>query len=186
MKHRILTVLRTGCRAIVVNAADCFALPICLTILNFETGGFPWNGQSLCAGTPDPLHGRVMERRDSHVPGLAVPPSIPKDFDPCGGPLELINKIGNGIACVFVLGEAALTAQYSSANIPANAQLSGVDHTLDIRLCSFGCPAPVVYVGVAPRALIVITPPSFVQVNTSRSSPAGRRPTAFALHSTPI
>src|SRR5579864_4091026 len=31
---------------------------------------------------------------------------IPKDFDPCGGFLELLNKIGNGTACVFVGGEA--------------------------------------------------------------------------------
>jgi hypothetical protein len=28
-------------------------------------------------------------------------PEIPKDFDPCGGFLELLNKIGNGTACVL-------------------------------------------------------------------------------------
>src|SRR5271165_4109351 len=81
----------------------------------------------------------------------AVPP-IPKDFDPCGGPLELLNKIGNGTACVFVLGEAALTAQYSSANIPANEQISALGHTLNVSgyAHAFGYPAPVVYVGVMP------------------------------------
>ncbi|MGB8910611.1 MAG: hypothetical protein WCC84_17845 [Candidatus Cybelea sp.] len=103
------------------------------------------------------------------APAPSVPP-IPKDFDPCGGPLELLNKISNGTACVFVLGEAALTAQYSSANIPANAQLSALGHTLNVSgyAHAFGYPAPVVYIGVMPRAEIVITPPSFVQVNSGR------------------
>jgi hypothetical protein len=97
-------------------------------------------------------------------------PAIPKDFDPCGGPLELLNKIGNGTACVFVLGEAALTAQYSSASIPVNAQLSAGGSTFNVSgyAHAFGYPAPVVYVGIAPRAQIVITPPSFVQVNSGR------------------
>ena len=97
-------------------------------------------------------------------------PAIPKDFDPCGGPLELLNKIGNGTACVFVRGEAALTAQYSSANIPVNAQLNAGGGTLNVSgyAHAFGFPAPVVYVGITPRAQIVITPPSFVQVNSGR------------------
>jgi hypothetical protein len=97
-------------------------------------------------------------------------PAIPKDFDPCGGPLELLNKIGNGTACVFVLGEAALTAQYSSANIPVNAQLNAAGGALNVSgyAHAFGYPAPVVYVGISPRAQIVITPPSFVQVNSGR------------------
>lgn len=97
-------------------------------------------------------------------------PAIPKDFDPCGGPLELLNKIGNGTACVFVRGEAAFTAQYSSANIPANAQLNAVGRTLNVSgyAHAFGYPAPVVYVGISPRAQIAITPPSFVQVNSGR------------------
>ena len=95
---------------------------------------------------------------------------IPKDFDPCGGFLELLNKIGNGTACVFVAGEAAVTGQYSSAIIPINAQLSAKGSTLNVSgdVHAFGIPAPVVYIGVAPRAQVVITPPSFVQVSTSR------------------
>jgi len=102
----------------------------------------------------------------SSAPAAAAP-AIPKDFDPCGGPLELSNKLGNGTACVFVRDEAALTAQYGSANIPANTQLDFMGHTLDLSgsAHAFGYPAPVVYVGVTPRAQIVITPPSFVQVN---------------------
>lgn len=97
-------------------------------------------------------------------------PAIPKDFDPCGGFLELLNKIGNGTACVFVRGEAALTAQYSSATIPFNAQISGMGRTFNVAGDghAFGLPAPVVYIGVAPRAQIAITPPSFVQVSSPR------------------
>ncbi|MGB8908920.1 MAG: hypothetical protein WCC84_09255 [Candidatus Cybelea sp.] len=97
-------------------------------------------------------------------------PTIPKDFDPCAGPLELLNKIGNGTACVFVRGEAAVTGQYSSASIPISAELSATGTTLDVSgdVHAFGIPSPVVYIGVAPRAQVVITPPSFVQASTSR------------------
>lgn len=103
------------------------------------------------------------------VPAKAAP-AIPKDFDPCGGFLELLNKIGNGTACVFVRGEAALTAQYSSATIPFNAQISAMGRTVGVAGDghAFGLPAPVVYIGVAPRAQIAITPPSFVQASSPR------------------
>jgi hypothetical protein len=97
-------------------------------------------------------------------------PEIPKNFDPCGGPLEMLNKIGNGTACVFVLGEAALTAQYSSANLPVNAQLSGASRALNVSgyAHAFAYPGPVVYLGIGPRSQIVITPPSFIQVDGGR------------------
>jgi len=95
---------------------------------------------------------------------------IPKDFDPCGGFLELLNKIGNGTACVFVRGEGAVTGQYTSAYIPINAQISAKSRSLNVSsdMHAFGIPATVVYIGVAPRAQIVITPPSFVQVSSTR------------------
>ena len=114
------------------------------------------------ATTPDPSA--------SATPSAQAPaaPPIPKDFDPCGGPLELSNKLGNGTACVFVLGEAAVTAQYGSANIPGSTQLNFMSNALGLSgyAHAFGYPATAVYVGVAPRAEIVITPPSFVQVNS--------------------
>jgi hypothetical protein len=97
-------------------------------------------------------------------------PQIPKDFDPCGGPLEVLNKIGNGTACVFVRGEAAVTGQYSSASIPINAEISAKGSALDASgdLHAFGIPSPVLYIGVTPRAQVVITPPSFVQASSNR------------------
>ncbi len=97
-------------------------------------------------------------------------PSLPKDFDPCGGFLELLNKVGNGTACVFVRGEAALTGQYSGATIPFNAEISAMGRTLNVGGDghAFSLPVPVVYIGVAPRAQVVITPPSFVQVSSPR------------------
>lgn len=97
-------------------------------------------------------------------------PAIPKDFDPCGGFLELLNKIGNGTACVFVRGEGAVTAQYSSATIPFNAEITAMGSTLNVAGDghAFGLPGPVVYIGVAPRAQVVITPPSFVQASSPR------------------
>ena len=49
-------------------------------------------------------------------------------------------------------------------------QYSAKGSTLNVSgdVHAFGIPAPVVYIGVAPRAQVVITPPSFVQVSTSR------------------
>jgi len=101
------------------------------------------------------------------VPSLAASP-VPKDFDPCGGPLELLNKIGSGTACVFVRGEAAVTAQYGSANIPATTHLNFMANTLDLSEYAhgFAYPASVMYVGITPRAQIAITLPSFVQINS--------------------
>ena len=53
-------------------------------------------------------------------PAAAAAPHIPPNFDPCGGPLELLNKIGNQTPCVFVAGEAAISGQYGTAYIPVN------------------------------------------------------------------
>jgi len=103
----------------------------------------------------------------------AAPPAIPRHFDPCGGFLELLNKIGNGTACVFVLGEGAVTAQYESASIPASAQINingrGGSQTFELSSSAnaFGYPASTVYIGVLPRAQIAITPPSFAQINSN-------------------
>lgn len=102
------------------------------------------------------------------APPHAGPPAWLRTFDPCAGPLELLNKIGAATPCVFVLGEAAVTAQYVSANLPVNTQIDFMGHTREISSGShaFGYPAGLVYVGVGPRSEIVITPPSFVQVNS--------------------
>lgn len=103
-------------------------------------------------------------------------PAVPKDFDPCGGPLELLNKLGNGTACVFVRGEVAVTAQYGSANIPANSQINfnlpsgNRSFALSTAAHGFGYPASLVYIGVGPREQLTITPPSFVQINSSAAA----------------
>jgi len=105
----------------------------------------------------------------------AAPPPIPKGFDPCGGFLELLNKIGNGTACVFVRGEGAITGQYVSTTIPAYTQLTlnraGRSYAFErsSQASGFGYPASTVYIGVLPRAQIAITPPSFVQVNSGQT-----------------
>jgi hypothetical protein len=113
----------------------------------------------------------------SHTAQPAAPPPIPKDFDPCGGPLELLNKIGRlTTPCVFVRGEAAISAGYGSANIPANTQINfdtpfgSRNLGLSTAAHAFGYPATTVYIGVLPRAQISIVPPSFVQVNSSAAA----------------
>ncbi len=118
-------------------------------------------------------------------PQSAASPAIPKNFDACGGPLELLNKLGNQTPCVFVLGEAAATAQYGSAYIPLNAQINFTlpsgDRTANVSAAAraYGVPGSTLYLGVAPRAEIAITPPSFVQVNSTAESPlTGNSPLA--------
>jgi hypothetical protein len=49
-------------------------------------------------------------------PKPAGHPQLPPNFDPCGGPQELLNKFGL-TPCVVPLGEAMLSAGYSSANV---------------------------------------------------------------------
>jgi len=136
-----------------------FGLSICAALAALLTAA------SMAGADPTPAPSPAASGAPQ-APAQAAP-AIPKNFDPCGGPIELSSKLGNGTACVFVWGEAALTAQYGSANIPANTQLNFKGNTLNLSgsAHAFGYPAPVVYVGVAPRAQIVITPPSFVQVN---------------------
>ncbi len=126
-----------------------------------------------------PLTGRAQALPQPSTPPSSGPtqpaaavPQIPPNFDPCGGPLELLNKIGSQTPCVFVAGEAAITAQYGSAYIPVNSQInvnlpSGSRAvSLSTAARAFGLPASTVYIGVLPRAEIVFTPPSFVQVNS--------------------
>ncbi len=115
--------------------------------------------------TPQPSSGAAQ-------PAAATAPHIPPNFDPCGGPLELLNKIGNQTPCVFVAGEAAISAQYGTAYVPVNSQInvnlpSGSRvANLSTAARAFGLPASTVYIGVLPRAEIIFTPPSFVQVNS--------------------
>jgi hypothetical protein len=107
-------------------------------------------------------------------PKPTIPP-IPKNWDPCGGPLELENKTGL-TPCVFVAREAAFTAQYLSMNVPSNTSLNlntslgplGTSFTTSAHI--IGYPATTVYVGVEPRGEIYIVPPSFVQVNSSAAA----------------
>jgi hypothetical protein len=133
------------------------------TLLTCQAAG----AQTPPAATPNP----------SPTPQSEAAPSIPADFDPCGGPLELLNKIGNGTACVFVRGEGAVTAQYGSAYIPVNSQVNfqtpigSRSSGLSTSASAFGYPGSTIYIGVLPRAQVAITLPSFVQVNSSVAQP---------------
>ena len=109
------------------------------------------------------------------TPAPTLPP-IPAGWDPCGGPHELLNKIGL-TPCVFVAGEAALTAQYASVNIPSNTALNittpggaTAATTFSTAAHAFAYPATTVYVGVLRRAQISITGPTFEQVNSSSAA----------------
>ncbi|GEM_PF-3120912 len=107
------------------------------------------------------------------TPPKPTPPPIPAGWDPCGGPLELLNKIGAKVTpCVFVAGEVGLSAGYFTVNIPSNTSLNLTTRfgtfgtSFSTSAHAFGYPASTVYVGVLPRAEIYILPPSFAQVNS--------------------
>lgn len=105
-----------------------------------------------------------------HTIARSSPFSVPAKIDPCGGPLELENKLAP-TACVFPSGEAMIQGAYQSINVPGSSQGPGpLGKSFQVPLYAhvFGYPASVVYVGVTPRIELDITPPSFAQVNSSK------------------
>lgn len=134
----------------------CLAIPLVLAMSNA--------GVASPTPAPSPASSAVPQP----APPAGPPPWL-KTFDPCAGPLELLNKIGAATPCVFVTGEGGITVQYGTANVPSNTQLNFMGHTLNTSGYShaFGYPASILYVGVGPRSEIIITPPSFVQVNAA-------------------
>lgn len=133
------------------------------------------NGRAIAQATPSP----APAASPAAAPA-AAPPAIPKNFDPCGGFLELLNKIGNGTACVFVRGEGAVTAQYASAAIPvtANIAINGPSRSVafarSVSANAFAYPTSTAYIGILPRAQIAITLPSFVQIDSGAPSTPNR------------
>jgi len=112
-----------------------------------------------------------------------TPPAIPANFDPCGGPLELLNKLGNGTACVFVLGEAAANANYTTINVPANAVITGPlgrSITVSGQANAYSLPGSTIYVGVGPRSQFSYTPPTFTSVGMRRGATQGGTDMTFA------
>ena len=112
------------------------------------------------------------------------PPSIPANFDPCGGQWELPNKLGNGTACVFVLGEYAATANYEAVTAPVSTTITGPlgrgSLTASGSVSASSFPASTIYAGVGPRSQISFAPPTYVSINTRTGVTTGGTDMTFA------
>lgn len=90
-------------------------------------------------------------------------------FDPCGGPKELLNKFGP-TPCVYISGEAMVSASYSS--ISAHGSVSASRGALAASLPLSGnanvYPGLLLVLGVSPSSQVQISAPSEVSVNTPR------------------
>ncbi len=101
------------------------------------------------------------------------PPHTPWSiFDPCGGPKELLSKIGPS-PCVLIKGEAELSAGYTNFNTHGNVQITGggpigLGTNVPISGNANAYPQLLMIVGVSPSSHVQITLPSSVDVNTQR------------------
>lgn len=132
------------------------------------------------ADQPAPSESPTPTVPSSPVPS---PPPIPANFDPCGGPLELPNKLGNGTACVFVLGEVAADASYTTITAPVSTTITGPfmrSVTASGSVSANSYPGSTIYAGVGPRSQISFAPPTYVNVNTRGGVTAGSTDMTFA------
>lgn len=93
-------------------------------------------------------------------------------FDPCGGPKELLNKFGP-TPCVYVRGEAMISAGYTNVTTHGALQVSGngplgLSASLPISGNANVYPSLLIAFGVSTNAQLQITLPSDVRVNTQR------------------
>ncbi len=94
------------------------------------------------------------------------PPALPANFDPCGGPQEILNKFGV-TPCVVVGGEAMLSAGYLSAKVNGNIQVGSIA-TLPAAALVRSYPQALATVGLGPRTDVEFTLPSYTRVDTAR------------------
>ena len=92
-------------------------------------------------------------------------PQLPKDIDPCGGPAEIINKVG-ATPCIAVLGQTIITTTYSSTSVTGRINLPRLAPTVGGHIVEY--PAPLVLVGVSPTIEVEFTPPSVATVTSGR------------------
>jgi hypothetical protein len=96
----------------------------------------------------------------------AGPPKLPPNFDPCGGPQELLYKFGT-TPCVVPLGEAMLSAGYSSAKVTGNVTLGSIA-TLPISGLATQYPQALLTVGLTPKTDVEIALPSYLRLDTTK------------------
>jgi hypothetical protein len=99
----------------------------------------------------------------------AAPPQLPWNFDPCGGPQELLAKYGP-TPCVVVGGEAILSAGYTSAKVNGTVSITSkvlpeFQATTSALVRSY--PAPQAIVGLGPFTDFQIIAPTYTRIDTT-------------------
>ena len=92
-------------------------------------------------------------------------PQLPKDVDPCGGPSEIINKLGP-TPCTAVLGQVIISTTYGNTSVTGNISLPRFAPTVGGHIVEY--PTPLVFVGVSPTIQIELTPPSVATVSSGK------------------
>lgn len=129
--------------------------------------------------TPEPSPSAAPTVNASATPASAAqpvwhnPPNTNLSIvDPCGGPKELLNKFGP-TPCVYVAGEAMVSAGFANINTHGALQISGngplgLSTSLPISGNANVYPSLLIAFGVSANSQLQFTLPSAVQVNTQR------------------
>jgi hypothetical protein len=120
----------------------------------------------LIAASPPPSPSAAPSASPS---AAAAPPQLPWNFDPCGGPQELLAKYGP-TPCVVVGGEAILSAGYTSAKINGTISITSnvlpeLHATTSALVRSY--PATQLVVGLGPFTDVQIITPTYTRVDTT-------------------
>ena len=101
-------------------------------------------------------------------PAAATSPGLPKNFDPCGGPLELIKKSGIS-PCVAFPGEAILGGGYTTANVNGSITPVGAPIVIPAKV-NAELPNPRAVSSPASCRIwsLAIVPPSYLQVTNPK------------------
>lgn len=93
-------------------------------------------------------------------------------FDPCGGPKELLNKFGP-TPCVYVKGQAMVSAGYMNLNTHGSLTVSGngplgLTESVPISGNADVYPQLLIAFGVSANSQLQLTMPSQVEIHTQR------------------
>ena len=100
-------------------------------------------------------------------PPAAASAGFPKNFDPCGGPQELLKKSGIS-PCVAFPGEAIVGGGYTSANVNGSITPIGAPIVIPAKVNAELQPQSSIIAGIAPYLELAIVPPSYLQVTNPK------------------
>lgn len=134
---------------------------------------FPIRAFAQTATEPSPTasNNPTPASQSPHAPVWHNPPNTNYTIvDPCGGPKELLNKFGP-TPCVYVAGEAMISAGYANINTRGNAQITGngppgFSTNLPLSGNANVYPQLLMVFGVTANSQLQFGLPSEVQVNS--------------------